>query len=184
MNHHYLSQPFNLIREINSHDGQNTTASQQGSLGSYAPGNQRDTLIHPTNWPESKNHAKPTNSTSNQHPPLVWPVNLNWQHNYMWPTNWFHISSNHLFWSPPITEKQLIARLGTHKNTRKETNKATKTKNALSYQEDRGPISMHTTLNIWLSVPHNEKSVDSVNIDMRKSNIRVSIKDLQCWESE
>jgi hypothetical protein len=42
---------------------------------------------------------------------------------------------------------------------------------------------MYITLNLFSTIPNIKALLDSMNIDLRKSNVRVSLKSLQCWES-
>ena len=76
-----------------------------------------------------------------------------------------------------------MARLETRKNKRFVSSTSTKSTKSPT-QEDRGPTSLYTNVLLWSSLDHVESLVDSINIDLRKSNIRVTIKDLQAWDSE
>jgi hypothetical protein len=111
-------------------------------------------------------------------PPLVRPDDINWPHTYMTSTNWFHTSSKYLFQFPPIFEKQLTARLETRRNKKYESSITNKTKQKSNTQDDKGPTSMYTTLHLWSSLTTVDSLVDSINIDLRKSNIKVTIKTL------
>jgi len=49
-------------------------------------------------------------------------------------------------------------------------------------KEDRGPTSIYVTVNLFSSLADIQMIIESMNIDLRKSNIRISYKALQCWE--
>ncbi len=43
---------------------------------------------------------------------------------------------------------------------------------------------MYITLQLWTSLTSINCLIDSINIDLRKSNIKITIKDLQAWDAE
>jgi hypothetical protein len=134
--------------------------------------------------PTAKFLSKSSPSCPTPPPPLVRPDDINWPHNYMTSTNWFHTSSKYLFQFPPISEKQLTARLETRRNKKYESSITNKTKQKSNIQDDKGPTSLYTTLHLWSSLTTIDSLVDSINIDLQKSNIKVTIKTLQSWDSE
>ena len=48
---------------------------------------------------------------------------------------------------------------------------------------DKGPTSVYVTINLFTTIPKISVIIDLTNIDLRKYNVRVSLKPLQCWES-
>ena len=42
---------------------------------------------------------------------------------------------------------------------------------------------MYATLNLFTTFPKIKKLLEAVNIDLRRSKVKLSLKDLQCWES-
>jgi hypothetical protein len=113
-----------------------------------------------------------------------------------WPTTyasaigWFQSSTGYVFKQKPVSETQLAARLETRRNRSplNDSEDTTGTKHHKtrkgSEKEDRGPTSVYVTVNLYSSIPDIKLIIESMNRDLRKSNIRVSIKALQCWESQ
>jgi hypothetical protein len=122
--------------------------------------------------------------------------NLNSSKSPHWPTTyasaigWFQSSTGYVFKQKPVSETQLAARLETRRNRSflNDTDDTTDTKRRKakkgSEKEDRGPTLVYVTVNLYSSIPDIRLIIESINIDLRKSNIRVSIKALQCWESQ
>lgn len=107
-----------------------------------------------------------------------WPVQ------YASVVGWFQSSTSYVFKQNPITETQLRNRLETRRNrmSNEDGDKARKPKKA-NEKEDRGPTSVYVTLNLFSSLGNIKMLVESMNIDLRQSNMRISVKALQCWES-
>ncbi len=42
---------------------------------------------------------------------------------------------------------------------------------------------MYATMNLYTTYPNIQQLLDSVNVDLRKNKVKVSLKELQCWES-
>ena len=128
--------------------------------------------------PTAKFLSKSSPSCPNPPPPLVRPDDINWPHNDMTSMNWFHTPSNYLFQFPPISKKHLTAHLETCRNKKYESSITNKTKQKSNTQADKGPTSMYITLHLWSSLTSVDNLIDSINIDLRKSNIKVTIKTL------
>jgi hypothetical protein len=95
------------------------------------------------------------------HPSLTSPNDKNWPTTFLAAQNWIHTSMEYLFKLPPVSEKQLQADPST-----------------------KGPVSIYATLRLRTSIPRFDSLLDSVNIDLRKLNIKVSQKTLQSWDSK
>jgi hypothetical protein len=105
-----------------------------------------------------------------------------WPHNYASATGWYQTSTGYIFSLPPITAKQLHSRLESRRNRTMQDSQKKKDKKA-GDKEERGPTAIYVTVNLYLAIPNIPSLLDSMNIDLRKSNIRVTAKALQCWES-
>ena len=42
---------------------------------------------------------------------------------------------------------------------------------------------MYATMNLYTTYPDIQRLLNSVNVDLRKNKVKVSLKELQCWES-
>ena len=92
---------------------------------------------------------------------------------------------DYLFKLPPITEQQLQSRLSARltKDTHQIERPPSKTKPNL-HTSDKGPEALYITMRLRTNIPHFDSLLTSVNIDLRKLNIKVSRKTLQTWESK
>jgi len=50
-------------------------------------------------------------------------------------------------------------------------------------KEDKGPTTMYVTINLFSNIPKISMVLNSMNVDLRRHNVKVSLKSLQCWES-
>ena len=81
----------------------------------------------------------------------------------------------------PITEKQLEARLETRRNRNRAHDsevKHWKSKQSTE-KDDKGPTAVYVTINLLSTLPKISGLSDLMNIDLRKSNVQVSVKSLQ-----
>ncbi len=131
--------------------------------------------------PTAKFMSKNTRPDGTPYPPLTSPTDNTWPTSYLASQNWYQTSMGYLFQQDPITEAQLSARLDNRRNKTPKTSRSTA--KHLESQLENGPVSMYATLNLFTSLPKIEKLLEAVNIDLRKSKVKVSLKDLQCWES-
>ncbi len=115
------------------------------------------------------------------HPPLKSPDDNHWPSSFLAAQNWYQSSMGYLFRQDPISEKQLLARLDNKKGHLKRD--ASQLNNKKEPLTDKGPTAMYTTMNLHTKYPRIERLLDSINVDLRKNRVRVSLKDLQCWES-
>ena len=115
-------------------------------------------------------------------PPLQSPSDKHWPSSYLAAQNWYQTSMGYLFQQDPITEQQLTSRLESKYSLR--TQESTKSsKKHENKPESKGPTSMYATINLYTAYPNIHKLVESVNVDLRKNRVRVTLKELQCWES-
>ena len=115
-------------------------------------------------------------------PPLSSPSDKHWPSSYLSALNWYQSSMSYLFQQDPITEQQLSSRLDSKRNQRaRETTKAAKKHEHTN--ESKGPTSMYATINLYTTFSNIRKLIESVNVDLRKNKVKVSLKELQCWES-
>jgi hypothetical protein len=119
------------------------------------------------------------------HPALSSPTDKHWPTTFLAAQNWVHTSMDYLFKLPPITEQQLQSRLSARltKDTHQIERPPSKTKPNLP-TSDKGPVALYITMRLRTSIPHFDSLLTSVNIDLRKLNIKVSRKTLQTWESK
>jgi hypothetical protein len=131
---------------------------------------------------QAKFMSKAQQPDSTPFPPLLSPSDKHWPSSYLTAQNWYQTSMGYLFQQDPITEQQLSSRLESKKNlrTQESTKSSKKQENKL---ENKGPTSMYATVNLYTAYPNIHKLVESVNVDLRKNRVRVSLKELQCWES-
>ena len=115
-------------------------------------------------------------------PPLSSPSDKHWPSSYLSALNWYQSSMSYLFQQDPITEQQLSSRLDSKRNQRaRETTKAARKHEHTN--ESKGPTSMYATINLYTTFSNIRKLIESVNVDLRKNKVKVSLKELQCWES-
>ncbi len=92
------------------------------------------------------------------------------------------MTTGYIFSLPPITEKELQGHLETRRN--RNTFDAQKRKPKWSdNKEDQCPTSFYVMVNLYSAIPNIPSLLDLMNIDLCKSNIQVTVKALQCWES-
>jgi hypothetical protein len=132
--------------------------------------------------PTAKFMSRGLGPDKNPLPPLTSSSCPHWPHNYASATGWYQTTTGYIFSLPPISEKQLQSRLDARRN-RNTTDASSKKSKKGHEREERGPTSIYVTVNLFSSLPNITTLLDSMNIDLRKSNIRVSAKALQCWES-
>jgi hypothetical protein len=92
---------------------------------------------------------------------------------------------DYLFKLPPITEQQLQSRLAARQN--KDTQRIERPNSKLkpdSPPTDKGPVAIYATMRLRTNIPPFDSLLTSVNIDLRKLNIKVSRKTLQTWDSK
>jgi hypothetical protein len=116
------------------------------------------------------------------YPPLTSPTDKHWPTSYLSAQNWYQTSMSYLFQQDPITDQQLSLRLEGKKTL--QTRGTTKPAKRQEHNpETKGPTSMYATVNLYTAFPNINKLVESVNVDLRKNKVRISLKELQCWES-
>ena len=125
--------------------------------------------------------SKVLQSDGSPYPPLKSPSDKHWPSSFLAAQNWYQSSMGYLFRQDPVSEKQLLARLDNKKGRLKRD--ATRLSTKQDTQEEKGPTSMYTTMNLYTKYPNIQRLLDSVNVDLRKNKVRVSLKELQCWES-
>ena len=119
------------------------------------------------------------------HPSLSSPTDKNWPTSFLAAQNWIYTSMDYLFKLPPITEKQLQTRLNAryHRDNLPTEPPLSKAKTE-KIEKDKGPVSMYITLRLRTAIPQFDSLLTSVNIDLRKFNIKVARKPLQSWDSK
>jgi hypothetical protein len=119
-------------------------------------------------------------------PNLDSPTSPHWPITYATAVGWFQSSTGYVFKQKPVTESELAARLETRRNRNSLNDADGKRRNTKKghEKEDRGPTSIYVTVNLFSGLPDIRFLIESMNIDLRKSNLRVSVKALQCWESQ
>jgi hypothetical protein len=119
------------------------------------------------------------------HPALSSPTDKHWPTTFLAAQNWVHTSMDYLFKLPPITEHQLQARLSSRqtKEAYQTERPSHKPKTNLP-TSDKGPVALYITMRLRTNIPHFDSLLTSVNIDLRKLNIKVSRKTLQTWDSK
>jgi len=125
--------------------------------------------------------SKALQTNGSPYPPLKSPTDKHWPSSYLAAQNWYQSSMGYLFRQDPISDKQLIARLDSKKGRLKRD--ATQLSTKKDTHEEKGPTSMYATMNLCTKYPNIKQLLDSVNVDLRKNKVRVSLKELQCWES-
>ena len=125
--------------------------------------------------------SKALQPNGSPYPPLKSPTDKHWPSSYLAAQNWYQSSMGYLFRQDPISDKQLIARLDSKKGRLKRD--ATQLSTKKDTHEEKGPTSMYATMNLCTKYPNIKQLLDSVNVDLRKNKVRVSLKELQCWES-
>jgi hypothetical protein len=125
--------------------------------------------------------SKVLQSDGSPYPPLKSPSDKHWPSSFLAAQNWYQSSMGYLFRQDPVSEKQLLARLDNKKGRLKRD--ATRLSTKHDTKEEKGPTSMYTTMNLYTKYPNIQRLLDSVNVDLRKNKVRVSLKELQCWES-
>ncbi|KAL3803357.1 hypothetical protein HJC23_009321 [Cyclotella cryptica] len=116
---------------------------------------------------------------------LTSPDCAHWPDTYAKAQGWYQSSSSYVFSLSPISEQQLQGRLDSRRSRARSDDadqKRRKSKRETT-QDDKGPTSMYVTVNLYSTLPNIKSLLDSMNIDLRRSNVRVSLKSLQCWES-
>jgi hypothetical protein len=118
-------------------------------------------------------------------PALSIPKDKNWPTTFLAAFNWFHTSAGYLFKQPPVTEQELRSHLDSQQSRLTTPMDSTNTtKSARSTRADQGTVAMYATVNLCTTISATEQLIESLNIDLRKSNVRISKKELQCWESK
>jgi hypothetical protein len=124
--------------------------------------------------------SKALQSDGSPYPPLKSPTDKHWPSSFLAAQNWYQSSMGYLFSQDPVSEKQLLARLDTKKGRLKREATQLSKQSAL---EEKGPTAMYATMNLYTTYPDIQRLLDSVNVDLRKNKVKVSLKELQCWES-
>lgn len=98
---------------------------------------------------------------------------------------WYQTPMGYLFSQLPLSKKQLQSRLETKRNsnTREDHERIRRKSKNAKEKVEKGPTSMYFTLNLYTALPNISALIAAMNIDLRKSNLRVSLEPLQCWES-
>ncbi len=118
-------------------------------------------------------------------PALSNPKDKNWPTTYLAASNWFHTTTGYLFKQPPITEQELRSHLASRQARRSSVQEiTTHSKSTASTRTDRGPVAMYATVNLYTTIVDTNRLIESLNIDLRKSNVKITKKELQCWESK
>ena len=155
------------------------------------PGKEHlDVLLHETKSilayiqqvdPTAKFVSKTIRPDGTPYPPLTSPKDKMWPTTFLAAQNWYQTSMGYLFQQDPITEAQLATRLDNRRNKSSSTSRSqTKKVNSLS---ENGPVSMYATVNLFTSITNLGKLLEAINIDLRRSKVKLSLKDLQCWDS-
>ncbi len=124
--------------------------------------------------------SKALQSDGTPYPPLKSPTDKHWPSSFLAAQNWYQSSMGYLFSQEPVSEKQLLARLDSKKGRLKRDATQLSKQNA---PEEKGPTAMYATLNLYTTYPDIQRLLNSVNVDLRKNKVKVSLKELQCWES-
>jgi hypothetical protein len=94
--------------------------------------------------------------------------------------------SGYLFSQPPISEKTLQARIETRNNRNRGDDvelRRKKSKKGQEHKEEKGATAMYATVNLYTKIPKISLVLESMNVDLRRHNVRVSLKSLKVWES-
>ena len=113
--------------------------------------------------------------------PLSSPSDPSWPTCYLASDGWYQTSTGYLFQLAPITDVQLTARLDGRRSSSRQT--SAKKQRTADLPMEKGPVAMYATMNLYTRLPRINHLIDSVNIDLRRSNVKISLKTLQCWES-
>ena len=132
--------------------------------------------------PAAQFMSKALRPDGSPYPPLKSTNDKHWPSSYLASQSWYQSSMGYLFRQDPISEKQLLARL-TNKKGFLKRDASQLNNNNKEPLEDKGPTSMYATMNLYTKYPAIERLLDSINVDLRKNKVRVSLKELQCWES-
>jgi hypothetical protein len=118
-------------------------------------------------------------------PDLTSSLSPHWPHNYVTLMGWYKTSIGYIFSLPPIFETQLQIRLEScrYRFLKDGLEKKCRKSKLTPDKETRGPTAMYVTLNLYTTLSNILALINSMNIDLRKSNMRVSPNSLQCWES-
>jgi hypothetical protein len=120
------------------------------------------------------------------YPDLVSPSDKHWPKKYTSAQYWFQILSGYLFSQPPISEKTLQARIETRNNRNRGDDvelRRKKSKKGQEHKEEKGATAMYATVNLYTKIPKISLVLESMNVDLRRHNVRVSLKSLKVWES-
>jgi hypothetical protein len=129
--------------------------------------------------------SKDLGADNKPYPDLTSSKDKHWPKNFANAQHWFQIPAGFVFAQPPVTEKQLQARLETRHNRYRMSDGDSKRRKSKRSDdnEDKGPTSVYITVNLCTAIPKISVILESMKIDLRKYNVRVSLKPLQCWES-
>ena len=135
--------------------------------------------------PAARFVSKDLDPDNKPYPDLTSSKDPHWPHNFVNAQHWFQAPGGFVFTQPPVTEKQLQTRLETRRTryrANESGNKRRKSKKT-GGEEDKGPTSIYTVINLYTKLPKISSIIEAMNIDLRRYNVRVSLKQLQCWDS-
>ena len=129
--------------------------------------------------------SRTTLPNGSPHPALSSPTDKHWPTSFLAAQNWVYTSMDYLFKLPPITEQQLQTRLAARQNKDTQRTERPNSKNKTdSSPSDKGPVAIYVTMRLRTNIPQFDSLLTSINIDLRKLNIKVSRKTLQTWDSK
>jgi hypothetical protein len=132
--------------------------------------------------PSAKFISRSVDKDNKPFPALESPTDKHWPKKFGSVQHWFQIPAGYLYSEPPISEKQLQARIETRRNRNRmddSANKRRKTKKSAE-KVDRGATTMYVTINLYTTILKIKTVLESMNVDFRRHNVRVTLKQLQC----
>jgi hypothetical protein len=135
--------------------------------------------------PTAKFVSKDLDADNKPYPDLASSKDAHWPQNFVNAQHYFQAPGGFVFTQPPVTDKELQCRLETRRNRFRAGdggNKRRKSKKGTE-KEDKGPTSIYVIINLFTAMPKVVTVIESMNIDLRRFNVRVSLKPLQCWAS-
>ncbi|KAL3780888.1 hypothetical protein HJC23_009934 [Cyclotella cryptica] len=135
--------------------------------------------------PTARFISKDIDSDNKPYPDLTSSKNPHWPNNFVNAQHWFQVPGGFVFTQPPVTEKQLQARLETRRNRYRANDSGSKRRKSKKSggEEDKGPTSIYAIINLYTALPKISTIIEAMNIDLRRYNARVLLKPLQVWES-
>ena len=124
--------------------------------------------------------SKELNARGSHLEPIVSPSDKHFPSDYITFEQYFQCTNPWAISEHPISEKTLQARLDRQRNRTKNQDGDKKRSNT---KEDKGPTALYVNVHLGSHYPNMMNAITTLNIDLRKKNIRLQLKSVQCWNS-